>query len=132
MKLLHEIRDKYEHRSAYGSYIEPGTVLRCDGTDPKDREKPDLSAIFISYPYFDVGIWEPAEPPTDDMTLLTRGLYQHHYPHELTSDADRRQMFRKFKGVAADQYLCIPQVWALVLQSGRKNSSDFRFELIKF
>jgi len=71
--LLKKVQKQYERGSAYGSYIEPGTVLRCDGTDREEREQPDLTAIFISFPYFDIGKWKPSEGPKDESLHLPQG-----------------------------------------------------------
>jgi hypothetical protein len=115
--LLRKIQDDYEKSSAYGSYIEPGTVLRSDGTDRNRRDQPDLSAIFISFPYLDIGKWRPPGPPKDESLHLPRGLFQSSYTQETASNRDGEQMFRKFKGIKADQFLRVPQLWVLVLQS---------------
>lgn len=117
MYLLRKVQQDYEERSAYGSYIQPGTVLRCDGTDQKHRERPDLSAIFVSCPYFDIGNWRPPDAPNDSSLHLTRGLFQCLYDQEIALDRESDQMFRKFKGVEPNQYLRVPQLWTLVLQS---------------
>lgn len=117
MYLLRKIKNRHEESSAYGSYIQPGTVLRCDGTDRKNPEQPDLSAIFVSFPYFDMGKWKPPDAPKDDSLHLPRGLFQCLYTQEVALDREGDQMFRKFKGVKADQYLRVPQLWALILES---------------
>ena len=115
--LLRKVQENYEESSAYGSYIQPGTVLRSDGTDHNHRDKPDLSAIFISFPYFDIGNWKPPESPKDGSLHLPRGLFQCAYTQETALDRDGDQVFRKFKGIKADQFLRVPQLWVLVLQS---------------
>ncbi|CAI6341476.1 unnamed protein product [Periconia digitata] len=114
--LLRKIRHEYEESSAYGCYIKPGTTLRCDGMDQSKRDKPDLSAIFMSVPYFDIGKWKPPNAP-DESLHLPRGLFQSWYTQEAAMDRDGDQMFRKFKGVKAHEYLRVPQLWALVLNS---------------
>jgi hypothetical protein len=117
MYLLRKVRQRHEETSAYGSFIQPGTVLRCDGTDPQHWERPDLSALFVSCPYFDIAETRPANPPSDTSLHLTRGLFQFHYPQEITLDREAEQIFARIKGVQSHQYLRVPQLWAMVLQS---------------
>lgn len=117
MYLLRKVRQRHEESSAYGSFIQPGTVLRCDGADPQHWEKPDLSAIFVSCPYFDVAESRPANPPSDASLHLTRGLFQFHYPQEVTLDREVDQIFGHIKGVRSNQFLRVPQLWLMVLQS---------------
>lgn len=115
--LLQKVQDIYEEESAYGSYIRPGTTLRCDGMDKDNRDKPDLSAIFVSMPYLDIGKWRPPNAPKDGSLHLTRGLFQSFYPQEIAMDRDGEQTFRTFKGVRQKEYLRVPQLWALILDS---------------
>lgn len=117
MYLLNNIKDNYESCSAYGSYIEPGTVIRCDGMEQKHRLKPDVSVTFISFPFLDVGENDPLEAPDDETFHLTRSLFQHFYPQEVTRDRDDGQQFRKFRQIRSGQYLRVPQLWALILNS---------------
>lgn len=117
MYLLNNIKDNYEHTSAYGSYIEPSTVVRCDGMERQHRHKPDVSVTFISFPFFDVGQGGSLEAPEDDTVHLTRSLFQHFYPQEVTKDRDDGQQFRKFRQTQSGQYLRVPQLWALILNS---------------
>jgi hypothetical protein len=95
--LLRQIRREYEEKSALGSYIHPGTVLRCDGTDLKHAENPDLTAIFVSFPYFDIGRGSPSHTPEDESMHVPRGLFQSTYPQEAAQERDADQMFRRFK-----------------------------------
>jgi hypothetical protein len=117
MYLLKDIQEASQYNSAYGSYITPGTVLRCDGTDRGNPGKPDASATFISYPYFDVGKGGPADVPKDRSFHFARGLFQHFYPNEVALDRDGDQLFRKFRQAKHDQYLRVPQLWVLILNS---------------
>jgi hypothetical protein len=117
LHLLRHVRDEYEERSANGSYIRPGTVLRCDGTDAKRTDKPDLSVVFISFPYFDLGTGNPPQAPKDVSNHSPRGLFQSEYPQEAAQDRDAEQMFRRFKHIRAGDYLRVPQLWAMVLHS---------------
>ena len=117
MFLLRKVRQRHEESSAYGSFIQPGTLLRCDGTEPLHWEKPDLSAIFVCCPYFDIGEKRPASPPSNVSLHLTRGLFQFNYPQEITLDREADQIFARMKGVQSHQYLRVPQLWAMILQS---------------
>jgi hypothetical protein len=118
MYLLDHIKNRFEHSSAYGSYIEPGTVFRCDGTSIKHRDIPDVSATFLSFPYFDIGYGSPSEAPRDRSLHLIRPLFQQHYPNESTKDRDNNQQFRGFqRDEQVRTYLQVPQFWALILNS---------------
>lgn len=119
MYLLQRVQDEYEITSAYGSYIRPGTVLRCDGKDRKQPQSANVSVTFISYPYFDVSDGNWPDAPKDDSLHLSRGLFQQHYPQEVAQDRDREQSFHKFRkpDTRANQFLRVPQLWVLVLDS---------------
>ncbi|KAJ5020311.1 hypothetical protein PSV08DRAFT_223167 [Bipolaris maydis] len=119
MYLLQQVQDEFEITSAYGSYIQPGTVLRCNGKDTKNSKKNDVSATFVSYPYFDISSGDWPEPPVDDSLHLSRGLFQQHYPREAAQDRDRQQSFSKFKrpGTTSSYSLRVPQLWALIIGS---------------
>ncbi|KAJ4989012.1 hypothetical protein SVAN01_05450 [Stagonosporopsis vannaccii] len=117
MYLLNFVQDEYEHPSAYGSYIAPGTVERCDGTEQSRPHKPDLSVTFISFPYFDVAQHNPPDAPQDGSLHLTRSLYQYYYPPVITRDQDAHQQFRKFSQAQKGEYLRVPQLWVLILNS---------------
>ncbi|OCK74777.1 hypothetical protein K432DRAFT_190061 [Lepidopterella palustris CBS 459.81] len=136
--LLKKIQKTHEEKSAYGGFIEPGTVFRVDGVDWKDRSKPDLSAIFVSFPYFDMGKWKPPDAPNNEALHLPRGLFQSSYSQENALDRDGNQIFRKFKGIKSDQYLRVPQLWVLILQSrtiitcGPSNLPDLFDDNVRF
>ncbi|KAF3041593.1 hypothetical protein E8E12_009247 [Didymella heteroderae] len=117
MYLLSNIKDNHEQPSIYGSYIRPGTVVRCDGMERKQRDKPDVSATFISFPYFDLGDGNIPDAPEDDTVHMTRALFQQFYPKENTKDRDNDQQFRRFRQVRNSQYLRVPQLWILILNS---------------
>jgi hypothetical protein len=44
-------------------------------------------------------------------------LFQFQYPQEVTRERDVDQIFKGFKGLTGNQYLRVPQLWTLVLQS---------------
>ncbi len=115
--LLQHVQDNYETVSAYGSYIKPGTVLRCDGKDREQLDEPNLSVTFISYPYFDVSNGKWPKPPRDISQHLSKGLFQQSYPQEIAHDRDSNQSFHKFKrsGISSKQFLRVPQLWILIL-----------------
>jgi hypothetical protein len=117
MYLLNNIQDNFEYDSAYGSYIQPGTVMRCDGRVRRQREQADISVVFMSFPFFDIGSGNIPDPPEDEALHLPRALFQQFYPHEETSDRDRSQQFRNFAQVKSGQYLRVPQLWVLILNS---------------
>lgn len=118
ISLFDNLRNKYEERAGFGSYIPPGTVLRCDGIDQSNPEKPDSSVLFTCFPYFDVGTGKPHGTPKDqESTLLSRGLFQNAYPREPTQDRDSNQVFQQIKQGWFKEYLRVDQLWSLVLAS---------------
>lgn len=117
MYLLNNVKDDYEYQSANGSYIQPGTVLRCEGMERRQRYKPDISVTFISFPFFEVGQDRQVEEPSEDAFHLTRSLFQQFYLKELTKDRDDDQQFRRFRQAQKGQYLQVHQVWMLILNS---------------
>ncbi|KAF3050681.1 hypothetical protein E8E11_009871 [Didymella keratinophila] len=117
MYLLNNIKDNYEQTSAYGRYIEPGTVIRCDGRERKQRDKPDISVTFVSFPYFDLGSGDIPAAPKDDTLHMARALFQQFYPKENTKDRDDDQQFRRIKLIRDGHYLRVPQLWLLILNS---------------
>lgn len=119
MHLLKNVRENYEESSGYGNYIQPGTVLRSDGTDKSRPDLPDLSAIFVSLPYFEIGNQRSPLALDDGTIHLGRGLYQSAYTQESGIDRDAEQIFRKFKAVKPDEYLRVPQLWVMLLNSGK-------------
>ncbi|KAH7094539.1 hypothetical protein FB567DRAFT_5930 [Paraphoma chrysanthemicola] len=117
LHLLDEVAEKHEVKSAYGSHIRPGTVIRCDGTNSGRDEIPDVSATFISFPFFDVGD-RRAPASSDDPSLhMVKDLFQQFYHQEVTTDRDAAQQFRQFRGIKPGQYLRVPQLWVLLLNS---------------
>lgn len=117
MSLLNHVEDNYEYSSASGSYIKPGTVLRYDGLERLSHGKPDISVMFVSLPFFQVGKGKFMEAPKDNSLHTTRGLFQQFYPDEITKDQDHDQQFCKFRQTQNGQHLRVPQFWALVLNS---------------
>ena len=97
--------------------MQPGTALRCDGVDSEYPDKPDLSVTFVAFPYFDIGSGGPPSAQMDDSIHSPRGLFQSAYPQEATHDRDADQMFQRLKNTKSGDYLCIPQVWALLIRS---------------
>jgi hypothetical protein len=138
MELLKEVQERYEVFSQFGSYIEPGSSLRCDGVDQSHPNKPDLSAAFICFPYFDTAAGQPQYAPKDEALHYPRGLFQSSYTQEPARDRDADQMFRSFNRSKNRHYLRVPQLWAIVLQSttiitcGPSKLSDMFEDEIKF
>lgn len=115
--VLEEVWSNYEEQSARGCYLRPGAVRRCDGIDPEQPFKPDISATFIAFPYFDTGKGTPSQDIQESSIHMPKGLFQNAYPHEATHNRDAEQMFRKFEHNEKSDYLRVSQLWALVLRS---------------
>lgn len=118
ISLFDNLRTRYEKRGSSGSHIPPGTVLRCDGIDQSNTERPDFSVLFTSFPYFDVSAGKPHGTPKDhESTLLSRGLFQNAYPREPTQDRDGDQVFQHMRQEWFKDYLSVDQLWSLVIAS---------------
>lgn len=48
---------------------------------------------------------------------MVRNLYQQFYTQEETNDRDDAQQFRSFRGIKHDEYVSVPQLWILLLNS---------------
>lgn len=70
--LLRHIKDEFEERTPHGSYIRSDTALRCDEIDHARADKPDISAIFVSFPYFDISALNPSRASKDTSLHETR------------------------------------------------------------
>jgi len=100
MYLLNIIADEYQHTTPHGSYVHPGTILRCGGIQNSESSRPDLTATFISFPYFDIS----------STCESLRKLFQQFYPEGPTPDMDDNEQFRQSKTVQPSHFLCVPQL----------------------
>ncbi|KAI1809209.1 hypothetical protein GGS20DRAFT_334403 [Poronia punctata] len=114
---------KYSSAGQSAYYIQPGTVLRCDGRYDEEPSRVGKSVFFCSAPYLQLGKqgerWcmgdENAERIHPPRTLI-ESLYDYDYLNSL-EDRDSRQVISQSSLPQHDDILYIPQVWYLLCGS---------------
>ncbi|CAN9172495.1 unnamed protein product [Alternaria alternata] len=89
LRLFEQIQIEHREQLFDGYSIQPGTVLRCDGSSSGEPNTEQPSAVFMCFPYLSVAIRKEA------IHLPELG-----YPTR-----------------TADQVLCVPQCWIVILDS---------------
>ena len=112
-EVLSKLREEKMKPSVGGRYIEPGTVLRADGSDPTDSQ----SVIFSCVPYF--SLQEVAKPASgrEDLLCLPRTLMQALYPYETVRERDEEQSYRKFGNDDNNNIVHVPSLWIVNIGS---------------
>lgn len=116
LSLFEKVRDSARHRHFDGYQIDPGKVLRCDGSTPKSFSDHDLSAIFVCFPYLAWGRREP-QLSQDPSGYPARSIQKSLYPYETTSTRDALPSFRKGSQHLSGHHLHVPQVWIVIIGS---------------
>lgn len=119
--LLVNVRKELEQGFVHGKYLSPGSI-RCDGRDPKNTRKEDVSAIFTCVPYLSFERLYDADQGTVrgiNMSNLhpVRTLLQWQFNGESTSERDSSQCLRIKDESNGTKYLHVPHLWCLVLGS---------------
>ncbi|KAI4651782.1 hypothetical protein J4E93_001978 [Alternaria ventricosa] len=96
-----------------GKFIEPGTVLRADESDPTDTQ----SVIFSCVPYF--GLQQVAKRTTgqEDSSFHPRTLMQALYPYESVRERDEEQSYRRFGNDPMNNIVHVPSLWVINIGS---------------
>ncbi|KAI4615613.1 uncharacterized protein J4E87_009072 [Alternaria ethzedia] len=96
-----------------GRFIEPGTVLRADESDPTDTQ----SVIFSCVPYFN--LQQVAKPTTgqEDSRFHPRTLMQALYPYESVRERDEEQSYRRFGNDPMNNIVHVPSLWIINIGS---------------
>ena len=96
-----------------GRFIEPGTVLRADESDPTDTQ----SVIFSCVPYF--SLQQVAKPTTgqEDSLFAPRTLMQALYPYESVRERDEEQSYKRFGNDPMNNIVHVPSLWIINIGS---------------
>jgi hypothetical protein len=121
LRLFKKVRDHHQKRLFDGFYINPGTVLRCDGTTSRSLDDGhDLSATFICLPYLSLNF--PAEYASKvSSEYPTRSILQVLYPYESTSIRETPPSFCKGASSSLDRIMYVPQLWTVIVGSSKLN-----------
>jgi len=119
-QLLKLVRSKFDRSFVHGHYIEPGSVLRCDGTDRGRAYNLDPHVTFFCLPYLAVC---PLIISSNNQLHPPRTVMQFSYDHESTRNHDSQQTFRQFPKVQSSDYLQVFQLWMVLIKSGNSRPS---------
>ena len=79
--LMTKVRKELENTFVHGRYMLPG-ALRCDGLDPENSEKEDVSATWVCIPYFSMQSPEVSRTKTSP---ISNHLYERYFNLATTS-----------------------------------------------
>ncbi|KAL2070763.1 hypothetical protein VTL71DRAFT_13789 [Oculimacula yallundae] len=114
--LMTKVRKELEKSFVHGRYMAPD-VLRCDGLDTGNSEKEDISALWISLPYFSMESPKVSRVNTSTSTFHPlRTLLQSCYDFESTHDRESTHLLHGLtQSGQGDKVVSVPQVWCLIL-----------------
>jgi len=98
--------------------IEPGTVIRCDGTSRNDGKK-DVFATFVSFPFLSTGPLRRFHSDDGKATSPDIGLLNYLYSNNLSATRDTDQTLLKLSSHIHREIVQVSQVWALILNGGK-------------
>ncbi|CAN9079806.1 unnamed protein product [Alternaria alternata] len=116
LRLFEQIQIEHREQLFDGYSIQPGTVLRCDGSSSGEPNTEQPSAVFMCFPYLSVAIRKEAIH-LPELGYPTRSMLQTLYPYESTTFREEPPSFCSHLTPAADQVLCVPQCWIVILDS---------------
>lgn len=126
LRLFKHVQDNFRKRFFDGFAIDPGTVLRCDGTSSRAANNHELSATFLCFPYLSVGSRsQNSQSATHDYP--TRSIMRILYPYESTEDRETAPSFCKSTPHASESVLYVPQLWAVIIGSSKHFKASFQF-----
>lgn len=116
LQLFKRLRDSRRAKFASEFHIEPGTVLRSDGTTSKSPDETDLSATFLCFPYLTL------RHKSKKLNSASRGypirtILQTLYPYESTIGQDVSPTFCKDLPRASRAILYVAQLWVVIIGS---------------
>ncbi|KAI4954384.1 hypothetical protein J4E91_002097 [Alternaria rosae] len=110
---LGKLRGKKIKPFVGGRYIEPGTVLRADESDPTDSQP----VIFSCVPYFSLQQVARPTPGQEDSLFPPRTLMQALYPYESVRERDDEQSYRRFGNDPINNIVHVPSLWIMNIGS---------------
>ena len=117
-KLLQRFDKTYTTAFASGHHFEPRS-MRVHGRDANDPEARDQCVTFSSFLY--LAMLDPLSGAVMTSSIArhrTRSLLQFKYAQESTFSRDQEQVVRNLEHVSGRQFLHVPQLWSLLLDSG--------------
>ena len=120
LQLFQKLLRTFQKQLFDGYQIEPGTVLRFDGTSPTETDNAHLSATFVCFPYLSVGKGQHCAPEGHH-NYPNRTMLQTLYPYEPTVNREHVPSFCKDLPEASESVLFVPQCWALLVGSGKRS-----------
>ncbi|OAL53759.1 hypothetical protein IQ07DRAFT_318209 [Pyrenochaeta sp. DS3sAY3a] len=115
LRLFKKVQDTCRKRLFDGFFIDPGTVLRCDGFSSRGTNNFDLSATFVCFPYLSMGE-RRNEDCSQTSEYPTRSILQIFYPYESTSNQETAASFCKDASTKKN-VLYVPQLWVVFIGS---------------
>ncbi|KAH6875795.1 hypothetical protein BKA58DRAFT_128904 [Alternaria rosae] len=112
-EILGKLRGKKIKSFVGGRYIEPGTVLRADESDPTDSQP----VIFSYVPYFSLQQVARPTPGQEDSLFPPRTLMQALYPYESVRERDDEQSYRRFGNDPINNIVHVPSLWIMNIGS---------------
>lgn len=116
LRLFKQVRECARKRLFDGFYIEPGTVLRCDGATSRKNSDRSSSAIFVCFPYLALRTQKDhSHQSSSDYPM--RSILQHLYPYESTLLREEPPSFCKEVSYMSKFLMYIPQSWTVLIGS---------------
>ena len=119
LRLFRQVKDAFRKRLFDGYHIEPGTVVRCDGSSSRNVDNLQLSATFVCFPYVAVRRHHQSLPPSGHKYYPMRSMLQILYPYESTPHQEPAPSFCRDLPQAAEHAMFVPQCWAVMIGSGK-------------
>lgn len=116
LRLFKKVQDTFRKRLFDGYFIDPGTVLRCDGFSSRGTKDDDLTATFVCFPYLSMGE-RRIDHGSQNSEYPTRSILQIFYPYESTSNQETAASFCKDVSIKTKNVLYVPQLWVVIIGS---------------
>ena len=116
LRLFKHIQEAFRKRLFDGYSVDPGTVLRFDGTTPSDNKTSQLSVTFVCFPYLSLALRSRMSQSTKH-EYPTRSLLQILYPYESTGNREVAPGFCTDFPKLTEHVLYVPQYWAVMIGS---------------
>ncbi|KAI1335336.1 hypothetical protein F5Y15DRAFT_251880 [Xylariaceae sp. FL0016] len=115
-----KLEKSFSNGQRSGFYLEPGTVLRCDGQCDQDLNRGAKSAFFCATPLLRLEAHSHGDvslEAKDERIHRTRTLLESLYNFDLMDERDLKQVVRRSPEDSAATVICVPQVWYLLCGS---------------
>jgi len=130
LRLFRQVKDAFRKRLFDGYHIEPGTVVRCDGSSSRNVDNLQLSATFVCFPYVAVRRHHQSFPPSGHKYYPMRSMLQILYPYESTPHQEPAPSFCRDLPQVAEHAMFVPQCWAVMIGSGKLVVPIYSFSIL--